>query len=160
MLRQISARLPLPTGSQLVFGTREQDLDVGEMSESPGVIGMQVRHHQPAYIGGLDAQGAELRADLFFWADPLTQPEAEVGMPPGKISRFCHVRGLAGVNHDHTFRVFDHPDVDGQWFGPMGIKQRVEATLEAMPNAMNLSLFDRDGSRLNHMNTHRSSPFW
>jgi len=72
------------------------------------MVNMQVGLHPPADIGGLDAQGPELRPDFLLGCGTPMHLEHHIGVGwtqwiPG---------GIAGVHYDHALGVLYDPGVN------------------------------------------------
>jgi len=158
-LREVAARLTADAGRRVVFRARHQDLRRGEVRQAAGVVGVQVREHEPAHLGGRQAEGAQPLPNLLLGPDPRAHAEAEVRVPPGEIARLGRARRFAGVDDDEALGVLDGPGVDGQRLGPGAVEQRVEATPRPMPDALALAALDRDRPGLDCVDLHQSSSY-
>ena len=86
--------------------------------KTPGMIGVEVGQHHPAYLLGIQPAIRELWADLFLRPDPFLQSASKKRMPAREIARFGNTGCLSGVNDDQTFRVLDHPGENWQPVAP------------------------------------------
>jgi hypothetical protein len=119
------------------------------MRQAAGVIGVEVRQHNPAHIVGGEAEAPQLRADLLLRRHRFAQRDPVVRVPAREVARFGHARRLAGVDHDQAFGMFDQPREDRQRLGPPPRGQYAEQA--ALSTAVLLQLLDGDGAGLDRM---------
>ena len=97
------------------------------MVQAAGVVGVEVRHHDPADIARADPEPLELRADLLLGLDLLADGEPEERLPAREVAGLGDAGRLAGIDDDHALRVLDRERVDRQRLGPLAVEQRVAA---------------------------------
>jgi DNA-binding CsgD family transcriptional regulator len=136
------------------LGSAGEDLGVREVMKAAGVIGVQVRHHDLPYITPADSEVAESWADLLLWLDPLADGKAKHRMPAGKVAWAARAGGLARIDDDHTLRVLDRKRVDRKRFGEIAVDDRVEQAPPPVTGSFPPRGRDRDGARLNCMDSH------
>src|SRR5580698_2320886 len=95
------------------------------MNQSSGVIGMEMRQHNLAYVSGCDSESPKLRTNLFFRMDRKADRTPVERMPGGMVSVLMNPRGLPRIDHDHSLIMLDDPGVDRQPLRPVFVKQHV-----------------------------------
>jgi len=138
-----------------VLHTGHEGVDASEVTESTGMVGVQMGQDKPAHVAPrIDTERAELRADLLLRADPLLHSETEIGLPAGKIAGLAGAGRLAGIHDDNALWMLNDPGVDGQRLGPPTIKQGVEPTDVSVSFPAPPALRDGDSSGLDGMDAH------
>ena len=139
----------------LQLGARDEDLAVREVMQAARVVGVQMRHHDPAHVARPDAEPLELRADLLLGCDVLADREAQKRVPAREVARLRDAGRLAGVDHDHAFGMLDREGVDRQRLGPLPIEERVQQTEPAAAGAFAPAHREGDGAGLDRVDVHR-----
>src|SRR5688572_28281451 len=80
---QIATERPADASGALPLGSREEHLGVTKRSETPDVVGMEMREHDPADVSGMDSRTGELGRGLVSGVE-LEASEPEERVPPGK----------------------------------------------------------------------------
>jgi hypothetical protein len=124
LVRNVAAQPAAQPRAELELRARNEDLGVGEVVQAAGVIGVQVRHHEPAHIARADAEPFKLGPDLLLGLDPFAE-SADTRMPAGEVAGLGGAGGLAGVDDDHALRVLDREGIDRQRLRPLPVANRV-----------------------------------
>src|SRR5512142_606849 len=95
----------------------------------------------PADIIWIKSEAPHLWTDFLLSLYPFPQSMAVIGMPPGKITRFCCLRGFTGIHHDQSFGVLDQKRENGQRVGPVSIQENVQNGVTGIA-PLALRLFD------------------
>jgi hypothetical protein len=82
------------------------------VKQSAGVIGVEMREDDRLHIAGADPERAQPRTKLLFGMHGEVHRATEERIPAWVIAAFVDARGLAGVDEDESFVMFDEPDMD------------------------------------------------
>src|SRR5918992_1363321 len=121
------------------------------MRETASVVGVEVRHDNPANVVRRKAERLQLRADLLLRLYPLLESEPEVGVPARELARVVDVSGFARVDHDQALGMLDQPGVDRERLGPAAVHQRQCQARPAPAHPLPLASPYGDRSSLNGM---------
>ena len=144
---------------RIELAPRDEDLGVGEVVQAPGVVGVQVGHHEHArHRPDSIASRLELGADLLFRLDPFAEG-ANSWVPAREVAGLGGACGLAGVDDDHAFWVVDRERVDRKRLGPLAVAERVREPEPAVPDALAPIRRNGDGTGLDCVDVHLGSFF-
>ena len=91
------------------------------MGKAAVMVAVQVGEDDSFHISRPDAQRAQLRADFLIPLDAKGHFPAHVRMQGGRGLK--QVRALAGVDHDHAFRMLDDPRIAWKPLRPVSISE-------------------------------------
>jgi len=154
VLGQEAACLADQAARVVVVGARADDLALGEVRQPAGVIGVEVREHDPPHVVGREPERAQLGTDLLLGRDPFAQGEAEVWVPRREVAAVRDMGGLAGVDDDQPLGVLDEPREDRQRLGPSAVHEQARERAAPAAPTVALELLDRHGARLDGVDPH------
>jgi hypothetical protein len=124
-----------------------------------GVVGVQVRQHDPAHVADRKPVPLQLRPDLLLGLDGGADAVAVERVPGREVPRLGRAGALAGVDDDHPFGMLDREGVDRQGVGPVPVEEHVQLAEAAMAAGVTLARLDRHGSGLQRVDLHRVTPW-
>jgi hypothetical protein len=83
---QEAAQLSQRSGGLLQLYSGDEDLAVGKVAKAPSVIGVKMRHYDPADIGRVKAETPQGWTRLLVLLNPFAYAEAKVGVPAWEVS--------------------------------------------------------------------------